>query len=195
MQHVRFSRPVLEMMAEPGVVTICWRNVDRIAANVAIRRILGYHDLRPRVAEPLVCRSRPRDGLPVYVNQTGTVMAVSPHDPWYIEYAPDGGDESFWLHIQLEDHPEDSEACSEFDWQSIPFRFGYAVTCYTAQGSEYPRVVVSNDTQGITAVAGHVQARQHLYTAVTRASEQCVLVEGLRANSVQMLSERIAGGL
>lgn len=52
------------------------------------------------------------------------------------------------------------------------FEYGYALTCHKAQGSQWERVVVKNESR----VFRHDAARW-LYTAITRASEQLWLTQ------------------
>ena len=52
------------------------------------------------------------------------------------------------------------------------FDFGYAITCHKAQGSEFKKVTIYNEPIG-----RGVEARRWLYTAITRSSESCILVE------------------
>lgn len=51
------------------------------------------------------------------------------------------------------------------------FDFGYAITCHKAQGSQWPRVVVVDQSSVFRD-----QARKWLYTAVTRASEAVTVI-------------------
>lgn len=51
------------------------------------------------------------------------------------------------------------------------FDFGYAITCHKSQGSQWPRVLVINESSVFRS-----DAARWLYTAVTRASKQVVVV-------------------
>lgn len=51
------------------------------------------------------------------------------------------------------------------------FEYGYAMTCHKAQGSQWPRVIVYDESE----VFG-VNADRWLYTAITRASEHLTIV-------------------
>lgn len=52
------------------------------------------------------------------------------------------------------------------------FDFGYHVTCHKAQGDQWPRVVVFDESRRFDADT----ARRWTYTAITRASEQLLFV-------------------
>ena len=51
------------------------------------------------------------------------------------------------------------------------FAFGYAITCHKAQGSEWDRVAILDESNVF-----HSAARQWLYTAITRAAEKVVVL-------------------
>lgn len=73
--------------------------------------------------------------------------------------------------------------------------FGQAITTHKSQGSQWPRVLVIDESSvfygaayrehaktagaGVAAIEGHVNGRRWLYTAVTRASEQAVIAPAL----------------
>jgi exodeoxyribonuclease V alpha subunit len=76
---------------------------------------------------------------------------------------------------------EDEEAGSGCD-----FDLGWAITCHKSQGSEWPIVVVLiDDSPG----ARRVCSREWLYTAISRASQQCVLVGRLPV--AQQMTRRV----
>ena len=56
----------------------------------------------------------------------------------------------------------------EFD----PFDFGYAITAHKAQGSQWPRVIVLDESQIFRR-----DAARWLYTALTRASDTVTVVQ------------------
>jgi exodeoxyribonuclease V alpha subunit len=57
------------------------------------------------------------------------------------------------------------------------FALAYALTVHKSQGSEYPLVLMMVDDQ-----AGQVASREHLYTAISRASKLCICI-GRRATA------------
>jgi len=64
------------------------------------------------------------------------------------------------------------------------FNYGYALTCHKAQGSEWDRVAVVDETnsRGFEMIAGSLPVpefkRRWLYTAVTRAKKCVTVMEG-----------------
>lgn len=81
----------------------------------------------------------------------------------------------------------EEEDDSDDDAQAGDFALGYAITCHRAQGSEWPVVIVVLDpSPGARQVCG----REWLYTAISRASELCVLAG--REGVAQMMVRRPA---
>ena len=64
---------------------------------------------------------------------------------------------------------------SELDWRILKnfdqFTYGYCLTVHKAQGSEWPHVLLSDESSVFKE-----NARKHLYTGITRASEQLTLI-------------------
>ena len=52
------------------------------------------------------------------------------------------------------------------------FDFGYAVTCHKAQGSQWGRVAIVNESHCFRD-----QSSKWLYTAITRAADQLTLIQ------------------
>lgn len=155
---------------------IVGRNKTRHATNAKIRRLLGRSadgtKLLPVTNDRLVClRNNYENGLvngSMWTVQTATDCI----DEWTIGLAlqsPDDGaviGTSAWTPPLLGD-----EVNSRFlDPDHDSFGFGYAITCHKAQGSEYRSVVVFDES------AQFSDRRAWLYTAVTRASHELILV-------------------
>jgi exodeoxyribonuclease V len=70
-----------------------------------------------------------------------------------------------------------------FDNELDVFSYGYALTCHKAQGSEWDRVVVIDETrsEGFRFIMGDLSlsefTKRWLYTAVTRAKVRVDLME------------------
>ncbi len=77
---------------------------------------------------------------------------------------------------------ESDEAGSNSD-----FDLGYAITCHKSQGSEWPVVIVMIDAG---PGARRVCSREWLYTAISRASQLCVLIG--REGVAQQMAKRPA---
>ena len=151
--------------AASGVPIMCWRNAVRLKRTMEVRVMLNYPDNEVVTGEPLVCRAfgqKDRDrGL---VNNTlWTVMECRGDHHLIID---DAGNE---LSVQL--------AMEEFEeTRGVPFRFGYALTCHTAQGGEWPIVGIDGKDANAIAYVLKEGAKSWAYTAATRASEKVFLV-------------------
>jgi ATP-dependent exoDNAse (exonuclease V) alpha subunit len=54
--------------------------------------------------------------------------------------------------------------------------FGYGLTCHTAQGSEFDSVVIFEPSKGFANWLGRQSYSRWLYTAITRAKRNLLLV-------------------
>jgi exodeoxyribonuclease-5 len=92
----------------------------------------------------------------------GTVITASAHDDCF--------------HVKVDPRDNEYEGLGCFD-------YGYALTCHKAQGSEWAKVVVIDETNsfGFRKIIGDLdfeEFRQRwLYTAVTRAKADVVIME------------------
>lgn len=74
------------------------------------------------------------------------------------------------------------------------FKYGYAITCHSSQGSEWPRVVVvPEDTvvneETATEEENEEMRRRWLYTAVTRAKAQVILLKNTDHHELTPVSD------
>jgi exodeoxyribonuclease-5 len=107
---------------------------------------------------------------------------------WIVRDARDGGGGFYEMTVESEDEKDKVidvtapveaftmvENCAEIIPQlpGHPFTFGYAITCHKAQGSEWDKVYVVDESW---CWRQSNQERHWLYTAVTRASEQVTVM-------------------
>lgn len=64
---------------------------------------------------------------------------------------------------------EEVDPCVKLDAEE--FDYGYALTCHKAQGSQFPRVLIVDESHVFRK-----DAKRWLYTAITRAAEQVTIV-------------------
>lgn len=154
---------------------ICGTNRTRNALNAQIRARLGYTG-EPKPGERVICLRNNRD-KGVYNGQMGTIEAIKPEgEHWYKLSVRMDGD------VVYEDRasrhqfgqPKTLDAWPGLMPFSIGARFdwGYCVTAHKAQGSEHENVVVYEDYHWKDLHA------RWLYTALTRASKQLIIVGG-----------------
>lgn len=169
---------------------LCGKNITRRSINAEMRTSMGYSGLYPSEGEKVICLRNYWDTLneegdPLINGTIGKVIQVTKpkfEDEQNIlmeevnlsisaDYTP-----TPWEYIRTDSNifkgfapfsqqkPGSDRIFHEFD-------YGYAITTHKAQGSEFDKVLVFEERLG-----GGSHARW-LYTAVTRASEQIVIVK------------------
>jgi exodeoxyribonuclease-5 len=161
---------------------MCGYNATRVKLNQAIR---GYRDIAspaPVSGDYVVCLRNNR-ARHIYNGMIGQVTHIAPAsgeagELWYeAEMALEGEDfhyrgyvwrAQFGALVTASDIPlaPDGERGDMWD-------FGYALTVHKAQGSQAPRVLVFEERFGRSSDADW---RRWLYTAVTRAETELVIV-------------------
>ncbi len=138
------------------------------------RANLGIREAAPTVGERIVSRE--------YIRRSGiskgtlaTVLEVQKRDS-----------ESYMIVAQLDDnriYEGDVSAKQFYNNKAIwglhhleKWDYGYALTCHTAQGSEFDSVVVFEPSAGFIKWLGSVSYSRWLYTAITRAKRNLLLV-------------------
>lgn len=148
------------------------KNATRHAVNARVRQLKDINDTYPQLGERLVCLRNEHDkGL---LNGTlWSVTDVGVHD---------ASADSIFMTVKPEDGGEEQgvECHSQhFDGRKLEFyerkeksefAFGYALTCHKAQGSEWPSVLVFDESATFKE-----DRRKWLYTAITRAAERVTI--------------------
>ena len=151
-------------------------NVTRRAANRRYRELLGKTDPGPMTGDRLVCLRNEHD------------LGLFNGSQWTVEKAEADLDSlTTWMQLRSEDDTSRTEVTSwmhhmlgksdelgsmrfgrrdmsEFDWS-------YALTVHKAQGSQWNHVVLFDQSQSFRS-----NARQWLYTGITRAAERLTVV-------------------
>jgi exodeoxyribonuclease-5 len=165
---------------------LAWKNVTRWRHIRQIRSALGRPDGRPVVGDVITfLKNRPELGL--FNGQQATVVDVLGRGGEVLDLPTDLGpvavDAAGFLGLKGE------EAALNRSWRRggpVPATFGQVSTVHKAQGSEWGRVLVLDETAGIRGMESHrrsthdagLVARRWLYTGITRASQQvCVARE------------------
>ena len=141
---------------------LCWRNRTRVRLNAKKRLLLGRSGFL-RAGEPIMClRNDHRVGVlngavyPLLADATSRMVYVDgERGPVRVEPAIVEGDPSFERYRNDDDY--------------TPFAPGYAATVHKAAGSEWNNVLVIDE--------GAEDWQRHMYTAITRAAERCVVVD------------------
>lgn len=155
---------------------ICGRNATRHAVNARIRKeVMGFENHLPVAGDKLVCRRNDRDtGL---LNGTQwTVMAaeVLDADRVQLDILDPTASEPYAFPVVAHRHHFEGRAHEIAPWdarEAQHFEYGYVVTAHTAQGSGWPSVAVIDESACFKQ-----DARRHLYTSITRASERVTVI-------------------
>ena len=145
---------------------IVWTNKARIAYIRKVRKHFRYTDTAHE-NEPVVIREN-KNGM--VNNETGVVFRTAFTGLIEVDFG-------MGKIIPFKPFLEDIE---EFrPKRTITTRFAYAITAHTSQGGEWDRVLVDLDSYKAMAHRSPIEARRWLYTAVTRAKQQLIIVRDL----------------
>lgn len=152
-------------------------NKTRVAYNSRYRHLKNYKGEYPKAGEKLVCLKNDRarhlfnGGLWTVekvrkANGAAVRLVVSPED---------AGDAKRSVEVKVHPFFFDGRE-GALTWEQLKdvqqFTYGYALTVHKAQGSQWKNVVLFDESG-----AFRENARWHLYTGITRAVEQLVIVK------------------
>jgi len=166
----------------PDLLVLCGYNATRLKLNAAIRQMRDITSPEPQSGDVVVCLRNNR-AKHLYNGMLGRIVSARPvrgddGTNWYeAEIELEGEDytyagyilrEQFGAPTTVRELPlaPDGERGDLWD-------FGYALTVHKAQGSQAPRVLVFEERFGKSS---EEDWRRWLYTAVTRAERQLMVV-------------------
>lgn len=179
---------------------ICWRNVVRRMINVRARKTLGLSGVLPVPGDLMICRDNYDDQLlnGVQVTVESFSWDGSGRTAKVVLTLPDGTRTLADMDMLrfFEDQPPAQvkqyldliERYTHGDEEGAALTYGYAITAHSAQGGEWPHVVVVDEREGIYGMGKKTFAenprnvppddacRRWFYTAVTRAKESVSVV-------------------
>lgn len=179
---------------------ICWRNVVRRMINVRARKTLGLSGVLPVPGDLMICRDNYDDQLlnGVQVTVESFTWDGSGRTAKVVLTLPDGTRTLADMDMLrfFEDQPPAQvkqyldliERYTHGDEEGAALTYGYAITAHSAQGGEWPHVVVVDEREGIYGMGKKTFAenprnlppddacRRWFYTAVTRAKESVSIV-------------------
>jgi exodeoxyribonuclease-5 len=183
------SRVVRELTLDESLITdydqiLCNTNKYRVAINDYIRKtIKGYPENRPVIGDKVVCCQNNWemvvDGYPLTNGMIGYISDISRqyvHKGYYlVDFEPDFLDSN----KQFRDLKIDAKYinASYTDQKSLgrlmneKFEYGYAITVYKSQGSEFNRVLYFDSFFRSAELT-----KRSRYTAITRARESLTIV-------------------
>lgn len=163
----------------PMRVSLVGRHVTRYQINTAARKHLGLDPDMPVIGDKLICRRNNKD-LGIYNGQpfevVGDVRRIN-EDMFLIP--TDHGTQAAWARRFIDADVREWEKQTTYSDRSRAqeFDYGYALTCHSAQGSEWPDVAVT-DESWCWRRNGESEVSRWQYTAVTRAKNSLVVREG-----------------
>lgn len=156
---------------------LCGYNHTRIALNNAIRQKLGFDTSLPQVNDRVICL-RNNHKKQIFNGQLGTIQSIKNKDSdWYDSRIL--LDEGVAFEGAISRHQFNQPRGLNFTdrrGQTLRgdiFDFGYALTVHKAQGSQAKKVILFEER---FAKMDEPSWRRWLYTGVTRAREELVLI-------------------
>lgn len=154
---------------------LCGLNKTRRSFNARIRQLKDMNDEGPQNGDKLICLRNNREKKLI----NGGI--------WEVKSIEDNDKETITMLAESEDHieaePTSITVRKEFfhgqedslTWNdrkgTDEFTYGYAITCHKSQGSQWDNVVIFDESSAFRELA-----KNHLYTAVTRAASELTLV-------------------
>ena len=148
---------------------ICGTHRTRHRLNRKIRRQLGFRGSTPEVGEKVICLKNDRKKN-LRNGTLWTVIEATELVAGFIEMRV-RGDGGGMIDVVAPTEGFASYAGDGSDLLEQPFAFGYVITCHKAQGSQWNSVLAIDESRVF-----HADRHRWLYTAITRAVEQVVVV-------------------
>jgi len=154
-------------LIQSDVPVIVWRNKLRVDLTKRIRQKLGFGNPCPQPGEPIVCRENHTIGDIEFVNNSmWTVESTDGYDKCIL-VSKVGHRTKKPVEITMEEYGSGT---------GMTCRYGYVLTCHTAQGSEWSRVMIHAADARFCLKSDRESGLKWLYTAVTRAKHRVIWV-------------------
>jgi exodeoxyribonuclease-5 len=156
----------------PDVLILTSTNKRRVGLNKRVLAALGHDQAaRPFPSARLIClRNSPILGL--YNGMQATLQKIRREDyaSWNVDLLPDQSS-TINADMSLDAFHQEKPDLSKIRRTTIPFDYGYALTCHKAQGSEARCVFIVGQGFGDSE-----ERRRWMYTAITRAQEELYIL-------------------
>jgi exodeoxyribonuclease-5 len=156
---------------------ICGLNVTRHKVNMRCRDLLGFSkNPYPVRGDKLICLLNDKNVMngEMFSVLEDSVVSEGAMRLLMQEFDYDGGGWTIAKNLTLPDF-EAVGAAERRAWDDLKFGYGYAITCHKAQGSQWNRVIVNDESANFEKHNRGMGARW-LYTAVTRAVDEVAIV-------------------
>ena len=178
---------------------LCAKNATRRNINEVMRKRLGRTSEMPEVGDKMICLRNywetfndadEANVIPLINGSVGNITKIWEHVPdqgvlgekYIADFTTDFSEDPF-VKVSLDSNiikglaplaTSYPKSMGKMKQTKNEFDYGYAITCHKSQGSEFNKLVVFEE---ILRRDSHAR---WLYTAVTRASEQLVLIRAKR---------------
>jgi ATP-dependent exoDNAse (exonuclease V) alpha subunit len=149
------------------------RNVTRRANNASIRKLLGMNGGLPVEDDKLVCLRNEHDNglLNGGIWTVDRLIETASDGAISMKISPEGEGDPITVMTHALFFEGRANELSYARREFSEFDFGYALTVHKAQGSEWNRVIVIDES-----ICFRADAVRWLYTGITRASEQITVI-------------------
>ena len=166
-------------MANEETLILCGYNNTRQKLNQYLRSLKGFEGVEPAAGDRVICL-RNNQQKQIFNGMLGTIERIQRASPDYYEIKIAFDDEDYVYEGLAVAKQFNASQTLSYDNQSRQllkkadlFDFGYALTVHKAQGSQAARVIVFEERfKQMT----DEDWRRWLYTAITRASEELILI-------------------
>jgi exodeoxyribonuclease-5 len=157
------------------------KNDTRRKLNAQARKLMGAEGIYPNKGESLVClKNDHREGLLNGVTCVAASRSELVEDCLVMDINYEGAElmdvECNTLPFELYENPDAAEDYGYYDRMRYQhFDYGYALTVHKAQGSQWDKVTLCDD--GFGKRGGPLDRARWLYTAITRAQRELIIVQ------------------
>ncbi|MGI5841077.1 MAG: ATP-dependent DNA helicase [Patescibacteria group bacterium] len=163
---------------DANTLVLCGYNNTRVRLNCYLRQALEFRSAEPEANDRVICL-RNNHEKEVFNGMLGVIMNISPKDDdWYKAEIMMDGEEDVYEGLIYRKQFSSKEAINFTNNRYLTkigdlFDFGYALTVHKAQGSQAKRVILFEER---FSKMTDDEWRRWLYTGVTRAEEELLIV-------------------
>lgn len=156
---------------------IVGRNATRWHVIEQLRAATGRQPGTPEPGDRIMVLRNDPDHDVVNGQQATVIDAVGVDGDWALTVKTDDGETRVWPvdGRGFWDQPGQDEAKRDRDSELVAATFAQAITCHSAQGSQWPRVAVVDEASVFRQAAASWR-----YTAATRAEQACLILDPRR---------------
>jgi exodeoxyribonuclease V len=166
-------------MADEETLIVCAYNNTRLKLNQYLRSLKGFEEEDPQAGDRVICL-RNNHQKQIYNGMLGTIDRIRRIDKNFFELIVDFDDQNMTyegLAVAKQFNSPQTISFNSQDRQLLKkadlFDFAYALTVHKAQGSQAKRVIVFEER---FKQMNDEDWRRWLYTAVTRAEEELIII-------------------